>query len=171
MKKLCVLLAVLVAASPALAAVRITAEPNGPTVAIKYATDGEKVRAFALDITVDNGIIVGISDFIRGESTAAEPATASSPPISPATSRSIPTRARWPEGTSTTTPVADPCDAARSADWAPAASPIEDGRPVLSDRGQFPEPPAEQRDIVQADGQRAGHRDGRGSMKFAAASC
>ena len=73
MKKLCGLLAVLLAASPVLAAVRITAQPDGNKVAICYATDGEKVRAFALDITVDKGLITGISDFMRGESTAAKP--------------------------------------------------------------------------------------------------
>lgn len=111
MKKLCALLAVLVAASPALAAVRIVAEPNGKTVAIKYATDGEKVRAFALDITVDKGKIVGISDFIRGESTAAKPGYG----IFPANfARYITVNAdtgevaKW--DVNDYTPVADPCD-------------------------------------------------------------
>lgn len=73
MRKMSVLLALLVCAGPAAAAVRIIVEPNGPTAAIKYETDGEKVRAFALDIAVDEGAIIGISDFIRGESTAANP--------------------------------------------------------------------------------------------------
>jgi len=111
MKKLCALLAVLVAASPALAAVRIIAEPNGMTVAIKYETDGEKVRAFALDITVDTGKIVGISDFIRGESTAANPGYG----IFPANfARYITVNAdtgevaKW--DVNDYTPVADPCD-------------------------------------------------------------
>jgi len=111
MKKLCALLAVLVAASPALAAVRIIAEPNANTVAIKYETDGEKVRAFALDITLDKGIIVGISDFIRGESTAAKPGYG----IFPANfARYITVNAdtgevaKW--DVNDYTPVADPCD-------------------------------------------------------------
>jgi hypothetical protein len=111
MKKLCMLLAVVVAASPALAAVRITAEPNGKTVAIKYATDGEKVRAFALDITVSKGKILTISDFIRGESTAAKPGYG----IFPANfARYITVNAdtgevaKW--DVNDYTPVADPCD-------------------------------------------------------------
>jgi len=111
MKKLCMLLAVVVAASPALAAVRIVAEPNGKTVAIKYATDGEKVRAFALDITVSKGKILTISDFIRGESTAAKPGYG----IFPANfARYITVNAdtgevaKW--DVNDYTPVADPCD-------------------------------------------------------------
>ncbi len=111
MKKLCGLLAVLLAASPALAAVRITADPNGNTVAIKYDTDGEKVRAFALDITVDKGKIVGISDFIRGESTAANPGYGIFPAnfarfitVDPDTGEV----AKW--DVNDYTPIADPCD-------------------------------------------------------------
>ncbi len=111
MKKLCALLAVLVAASPALAAVRITAESAGKSVAIKYDTDGEKVRAFALDITVDKGKIVGISDFIRGESTAAKPGYGIFPAnfarfitVNPDTGEV----AKW--DVNDYTPVADPCD-------------------------------------------------------------
>ena len=73
MKRLILLLAVLALATPAMAAVRIIAEPQGDLTAIKYETDGEKVRAFALDITVDAGEILGISDFMRGESTAENP--------------------------------------------------------------------------------------------------
>lgn len=111
MKTLCALLAVLLAASPVLAAVRIIAEPAGNTVAIKYATDGERVRAFALDITVDKGNIVEISDFIRGESTAAKPGYG----IFPANfARYITVDAdtgevaKW--DVNDYTPVADPCD-------------------------------------------------------------
>jgi len=111
MKTLCALLAVLLAASPVLAAVRIVAEPVGNTVAIKYDTDGEKARAFALDITVDKGKIVGISDFIRGESTAAKPGYG----IFPANfARYITVNAdtgevaKW--DVNDYTPVADPCD-------------------------------------------------------------
>ena len=70
MKKLSLLLAVFLLTTPSLAAVQIIVAPEGDTATIRYKTDGEKVRAFALDITVDKGTIVGISDFIRGESTA-----------------------------------------------------------------------------------------------------
>ena len=110
MKKLSVLAAVLLLATPALAAVRILVEPEDTVVAIKYETDDEKVRAFALDITVDKGAIMGISDFVRGESTAETPGYG----IFPANF------ARYitvdPNGNVTDwninnyTPIADPCD-------------------------------------------------------------
>jgi hypothetical protein len=111
MKKLCLVLAMLLLATPALAAVRVIIEPAGDTAAIKYATDGEKVRAFALDITADKGVITGISGFIRGESTAAKPGYG----IFPANfSRYITVDpdsgevANW--DVNDYTPVADPCD-------------------------------------------------------------
>lgn len=111
MKRLSLLLAVLVLASPALAAVRIVVEPDGNTAAIMYETDGEIVRAFALDITVDAGVITGISDFIRGESTAENPGYG----IFPANfSRHILVDADTGEiaawDVNDYTPVADPCD-------------------------------------------------------------
>lgn len=111
MKRLSVLLAVLVVAGPALAAVRIIVEPDGNTAAIKYETDGEKVRAFALDIAVDAGTIIGISDFIRGESSAENPGYG----IFPANfSRYITVDADTGEVAAWDiddyTPVADPCD-------------------------------------------------------------
>jgi hypothetical protein len=110
MKKLCALLAALVAASPALAAVRITAQPAGDKVAICYATDGETVRAFGLDVTVDQGKIVGISDFIRGESTAAKPGYGIFPGNFArfvAVSADTGEVAKW--DVNDYTPVADPC--------------------------------------------------------------
>jgi hypothetical protein len=71
MKRLAACLALLLLAKPAPAAVRIIVAPEGATkVAINYETDGEKVRAFALNIVVDRGKITDISDFHRGESTA-----------------------------------------------------------------------------------------------------
>ncbi len=73
MKRLCLVLALFLLASPALAAVRIVVEPDGDLAAINYETDGEKVRAFALDISADAGAIIDITDFIRGESTADAP--------------------------------------------------------------------------------------------------
>jgi hypothetical protein len=111
MKKRNVVLAMLVLATPAWAAVRIIIEPTGNTAAIKYATDGEKVRAFALDITASKGVITDINDFIRGESTAAKPGYG----IFPANfSRYITVNpdngevAAW--DVNDYTPVADPCD-------------------------------------------------------------
>lgn len=111
MRNLSLLLAMLLLATPALAAVRIVVEPDGEAAAIKYATDGEKVRAFALDITVDKGTIDGISDFIRGESTVANPGYG----IFPANfGRYIVVDADTGEVASWDvndyTPVADPCD-------------------------------------------------------------
>lgn len=111
MKKLSLVLAVLLLAGPALAAVRIIVEPDGELAAIKYATDGEKVRAFALDIIADAGTIDGISDFVRGESTAANPGYGIFPAnfgrfitVDPDTGEVV----DW--DVNDYTPVADPCD-------------------------------------------------------------
>jgi hypothetical protein len=111
MRKQSLLLAALLFATPAMAAVRITVEPDGSTAAIKYATDGEKVRAFALDITVNKGKIMSISDFIRGESTAEKPGYGIFPgnfgryiTVDATTGEVL----AWdPSGY---TPIADPCD-------------------------------------------------------------
>jgi hypothetical protein len=155
------LLAVLLLATPAWAAVRIVVEPDGEAAAIKYATDGEKVRAFALDITVDKGTIDGISDFIRGESTAANPGYG----IFPANfGRYIVVDADTGEVASWDiddyTPVADPCDrgALGSGDQRHYR---RDGCSVLSHRRQFAECPAQRRSAVQAHGQRAREHDRR----------
>jgi hypothetical protein len=112
MKKLSLALAaLLLSATPALAAVRIIIEPSGTTATIKYATDGEKVRAFALDITVEKGVIQGISDFVRGESTKEKPGYGIFPAnfaryisVDPGTGEV----AKW--DIDDYTPVADPCD-------------------------------------------------------------
>lgn len=111
MKKLSVLLAVLLLATPALAAVRIIVQPDGEMATINYETDGEKVRAFALDITADGGTIEGISDFIRGESSAANPGYGIFPAnfgryitVDPVTGEV----ASW--DVNDYNPVADPCD-------------------------------------------------------------
>jgi len=111
MRKLSLLVATLLCATPAWAAVRIVVESQGSTAAVKYATDGEKVRAFALDLTVDKGKILAISDFVRGESTADHPGYGIFPgnfgryiTVDPETGEV----ASWdPSGY---TPVADPCD-------------------------------------------------------------
>jgi len=69
MRKILLTLAVLMLATPALAAVKIIVTDEGNLVAaIKYQTDGEKVRAFALDVTVSAGTIDAVSDYIKGES-------------------------------------------------------------------------------------------------------
>jgi len=111
MKRLSFVVAMLLLATPALAAVRIVVVPDGEAAAIQYATDGEKVRAFALDITVDKGVITGISDFIRGESTAAQPGYGIFPAnfgryinVDPDTGEV----ATW--DVNDYTPIADPCD-------------------------------------------------------------
>jgi len=111
MKKLSLLLAVLLVATPALAAVRIIIEPDGDLAAVKYETDGEKVRAFALDIIADAGTIDGMSDFVRGESTAENPGYG----IFPANfGRYITVDADTGEvadwDVNDYTPLADPCD-------------------------------------------------------------
>lgn len=111
MRKLSLLLAMLLFTSPALAAVRIVATPEGEAAAITYETDGEKVRAFALDITVDKGAIEAITDFVRGESTAANPGYGIFPAnfgryiIVDPDSGEV---ATW--DVNDYTPVADPCD-------------------------------------------------------------
>jgi hypothetical protein len=92
--------------------VQITVVPNGKTATIKYATTkGEKVRAFALDITVDKGVILKISDFLRGESTAQKLGYGIFPgsfrhhiTVNPDTGEV----ATW--DVNDYTPVADPCD-------------------------------------------------------------
>jgi len=111
MKRLSVMLVLLLFASPALAAVRIVVELDGDLAAIKYETDGEKVSAFALDITADAGAIIDITDFIRGESTAEAPGYG----IFPANfGRYITVDADTGEveawNVDDYTPVADPCD-------------------------------------------------------------
>jgi hypothetical protein len=111
MKRLAACLALLLIAKPAWAAVRIIAAPDGNKVAINYETDGEKVRAFALNIRVATGVVSGISDFLRGESTAAKPGYG----IFPGNfSRYVSVDAATGEVTdwssSLYTPVADPCD-------------------------------------------------------------
>lgn len=58
-------------AIPGLADVRVFVESNNGTAWIKYeCTAGEVVRAFALDVSVDQGQILGISDYFVGESRA-----------------------------------------------------------------------------------------------------
>ncbi len=65
MKKVILIFTVLLLAASAMADVRIIVGSDG---SINYETDGEQVRAFALDIAIDNGTIDGISDYLIGES-------------------------------------------------------------------------------------------------------
>ena len=70
MKALASLLFLLVACS-APAVVNVFIQDSNSVAWVKYqCTAGEIVRAFALDVTVDKGRILGISDFLRGPSTA-----------------------------------------------------------------------------------------------------
>lgn len=73
MKKAVFILAILALGAYASAAVRVIVENKDGKAAIRYETDGEKVRAFGLDVTLGEGTFTGISDFARGESTAASP--------------------------------------------------------------------------------------------------
>jgi hypothetical protein len=68
---LAVLLLGLVVAS-AQATVHVYIQESNAVAWVKYeCTAGEVIRAFALDVTVDKGRIIGIGDFLRGPSTAA----------------------------------------------------------------------------------------------------
>jgi len=69
MKKCLVLLSVCLLGAWARAEVRVFVQDVGGAAWIKYeCTAGEVVRAFALNVSVDKGQIVGISDYFRGES-------------------------------------------------------------------------------------------------------
>jgi len=58
----------------AFAEVRVFIQDSNALAWVKYeCTAGEVVRAFALDVTVDRGRIIGVSNFLRGPSTAANP--------------------------------------------------------------------------------------------------
>jgi hypothetical protein len=112
MKRLAACLALLLLAKPASAAVQIIVAPEaGNKVAINYkTTSGEKVRAFALDVSVNGGTILAISDFISGESTADKPGYGIFPGnfgryVTVDATTGVPD---W--GTSLYTPIADPCD-------------------------------------------------------------
>jgi len=51
------------------AEVRVFVQEDAGLASLKYeCTAGEVIRAFALDVSVDRGQIVGVSDFFRGES-------------------------------------------------------------------------------------------------------
>lgn len=70
MRKLMLIVAAIAIAAPALATVNIgITDLGGGQAAITYNADGgEAVRAFALDITVDAGVIEAVSGYKTGES-------------------------------------------------------------------------------------------------------
>jgi len=71
MKKLLAYCLLALLASSACASVRVYVEEVSGKAWIKYnCTAGEIVRAFALDVTVNEGQITHISEFFRGESTS-----------------------------------------------------------------------------------------------------
>ena len=74
MKKIALMLSFLLLASVASAAVTVRVVDVNGLAAITYeCTDGDVVRAFGLDVTVNTGTITGINGFHRGESTADSP--------------------------------------------------------------------------------------------------
>jgi hypothetical protein len=69
MKSCLTLLAGFLLAIPSSASVRVFIQDTNGLAWIKYqCTAGEVVRAFALDVTVDQGVIFGVSDFLIGVS-------------------------------------------------------------------------------------------------------
>ncbi len=74
MRKWILFLAVLTIASTASATVEIIVKNVNGMAEIHYKTTPEEpISAFALDVTVDAGNIIGISGFVTGESTHAAP--------------------------------------------------------------------------------------------------
>ncbi len=74
MRKWILFLAVLMIANTASATVEIIVKNVNGMAEIHYKTTAdEPISAFALDVTVDTGDIIGISGFVTGESTAAAP--------------------------------------------------------------------------------------------------
>ena len=68
MKKRVILSQVCLLAGLARATVQVVVQDSNGLAAIKYqCTAGEVVRSFALDVTVNHGVILGISNFFRGE--------------------------------------------------------------------------------------------------------
>jgi hypothetical protein len=71
MKQHFVILSLCLLSASACASVQVFVEDTNGTALIKYrCTGGEVVRAFALDVTLNHGVVLGISNFFRGESTA-----------------------------------------------------------------------------------------------------
>lgn len=106
MKKMAIVLGILIVASPALAGVDITAtHEGGGVVRIDYASDAN-VSAFALEVTVDNGVISNVTDYHVGDCNATKKGYG----IFPANFHRYinPNSPNWNDPCYT--PVADPCD-------------------------------------------------------------
>jgi hypothetical protein len=71
MKNLLLLTSILALSATARASVQVFVQASNGLACIKYnCTAGEVVRAFSLDVTVDRGQILGITNYFRGPSTA-----------------------------------------------------------------------------------------------------
>src|SRR2546430_4144410 len=69
MKTWLILLSVLLFSFPSKGTVRVYVQDTNGVAWLKYqCTAGEVVRAFSLDISVDNGVVFAISDFFVGQS-------------------------------------------------------------------------------------------------------
>ena len=74
MKPYVLILSLLLPTLPVSATVLVFVQDSNGVANINYqCTAGEVVRAFALDISVDHGQILGVTNFLRGPSTAAAP--------------------------------------------------------------------------------------------------
>lgn len=110
MKQLFLFVNLLLLATPAGATVQVFVQGTNGLAFIHYqCTAGEVVRAFALDVKVDRGQILGVTNYFRGPSTA----TAQGYGIFPASFRdhvtvSSGTNANW--NASGYSPLADPAD-------------------------------------------------------------
>ena len=72
MKRHMGLFVTLLLAASASAELRVSVQGSNALAWVKYeCTAGELVRAFALDVSVDRGRIIGVADFLIGPSTAA----------------------------------------------------------------------------------------------------
>jgi hypothetical protein len=110
MKKIVALLVMLLIASPTLASVNVTcatgdsasADCNLVTVSYSVSDETYRVRAFALDITVDNGAVISdVTAAKTGESTSSSKGYGIFPGTISITGSSVDNYG---------TPVADPCD-------------------------------------------------------------
>ncbi len=71
MKKQCLLCSLVLLLNPARATVQVFVQQTNGLATINYqCTAGEVVRSFALDVTVNSGQILGVTNYFRGLSTA-----------------------------------------------------------------------------------------------------
>lgn len=80
MKKILLFLMFALFTLPGSATVRIFVQSTNGLAWVRYeCTGGEVVRAFAINVTVDHGVILAVSNFLRGASSAAAPGFGVSP--------------------------------------------------------------------------------------------